>query len=91
MMVEEVARFFNPWGAAEAQQQAMPQGEAIGACSLLPALLMPSFAVLQDRHSECNVVRCSRRSQQLLRVGVSSSTWSPMLWLEVPQSYSHAF
>ncbi len=32
MMVEEVARFFDPWGAAEAQQQALPQGQAIGAC-----------------------------------------------------------
>ena len=42
MMVEEVARFFDPWGAQEAQQQAQPQGEAIGA----PAQLLPAFSML---------------------------------------------
>ncbi len=31
VMVEEVARFFDPWGADAPQQQAQPQGEAIGA------------------------------------------------------------
>ena len=65
MMVEEVARFFDPWGAAEAQQQAMPQGEAIGACWLLPAFLMPTFTEPQDRHNASSVPRFSLLSKYL--------------------------
>ena len=37
--MEEVARFFDPWGAAAAQQQAVPQGEAVGARHFPPAWL----------------------------------------------------
>ena len=48
--MEEVARFFDPWGAAEAQQQAAPQGEAVGARQLPPAWL--TLALPETQHSQ---------------------------------------